>query len=229
MKLYVHTAGDGPRTALLIHGAMADHGTWHAVTDTLVRRGYRVLAPDLRGHGRSPRGAYSPELLAEDLRENLPPGTDVAIGHSLGGLVLSLAVADLAPKRAIYSDPAFGLPEVPAQARAIMVALADQATPANLRKMNPRWSDADIRAELEGFSRFDRAVVGMLANLGDRVPAEAVVPSLVQLAEESVTVPPEAAERLRANGFEVRIVAGAGHCVHRDDFGGFMSSLDGWI
>ena len=44
MRLAVHASGDGPRTALLIHGLIDDHGTWHDVIPALVARGYRVLA-----------------------------------------------------------------------------------------------------------------------------------------------------------------------------------------
>jgi hypothetical protein len=37
------------------------------------------------------------------------------------------------------------------------------------------------------------------------------------------------ADRLRALGFEVRVVPGAGHTVNRDDFEGFLTALDGWV
>src|ERR1700685_3993853 len=83
MKLNVHEWGIGDRTALLIHGLFADHQNWYRVGPALAERGYRVIAPDLRGHGASPRGTYSPELWAADLIESLPKNADLAIGHSL--------------------------------------------------------------------------------------------------------------------------------------------------
>jgi pimeloyl-ACP methyl ester carboxylesterase len=55
------------------------------------------------------------------------------------------------------------------------------------------------------------------------------VPSLVVLADRSRLVGPELADRLRADGFEVRVVAGSGHVINRDDHDGFMRALDGWI
>ncbi|HUC22805.1 MAG TPA: hypothetical protein VMA73_08875 [Streptosporangiaceae bacterium] len=55
------------------------------------------------------------------------------------------------------------------------------------------------------------------------------MPSLVQAAGDGLLVPEDFAAELRGRGFGVRTVAGTGHCVHRDDLNGFLSSLDGWI
>ncbi|MCP3818475.1 alpha/beta hydrolase [Streptomyces sp. A3M-1-3] len=230
MKLNVHEHGEGDKVALLIHGGMSDHRTWHAVEGRLVDQGYRVVAPDLRGHGRSDRGEYRPELLADDLVENLPAGADVAIGHSLGGVSLSLAAARLKPKRAVYCDPGFRLGALAAEAFAFMRAMVDEASPESVRLANPRWSAADVEAELAGFALFDRAFLGSVAGFdGDYLPLAPAVPSLVQLADPSLTIDASAAELLRERGFDVTVVAGTGHCIHRDDLDAFMASLKGWI
>src|SRR5271154_151307 len=100
MRLALHTWGspDAGRTALLIHGAMASYGTWNKVAPELVERGYHVIAPDLRGHGDSPHAdSYTREEVAADLVESLPKDADLAIGHSLGGRSLLLAVDALTP------------------------------------------------------------------------------------------------------------------------------------
>ncbi|MDT0327905.1 alpha/beta fold hydrolase [Nocardiopsis lambiniae] len=231
MELATHDSGTGDRTALLIHGAMSDHGTWHAVEAHLIGLGYRVIGVDMRGHGRSPRGDYSVAALGDDLVDSLPVGADLAIGHSMGGLALSLAVERLAPAHAVYSDPAFGFAQVTPGASEAMRRMVAEATAESVRAMNPRWSDADIAAELAGFAAFDPAFFDVIADAADRdpMPAEAVVPSLVQLADPSFTVDAEGARRLAERGFEVRTVIGAGHCVHRDDLPGFLASLDGWL
>ncbi|WP_395570475.1 alpha/beta fold hydrolase [Streptomyces sp. BK79] len=230
MKLHVHERGSGDKLAILIHGAMSDHRTWHAVEDHLVGLGYRVLAPDLRGHGRSPRGAYRPELLADDLVESLPTGADVAIGHSMGGLSLALAVARLRPARAVYSDPGFQLSNVPAGATTGMRQMVASATAESVRTMNPRWSDEDVAAELAGFSLFDPAFLEATRRFEqDYLPPSAVVPSLVQLADPSLCVDDRAAALLEKRGFQVCVVPRTGHCVHRDDPQAFLDSLDGWI
>jgi pimeloyl-ACP methyl ester carboxylesterase len=231
MKLNVHTAGDGDRTALLIHGAMADHRTWQAIEARLLDLGYRIIAPDLRGHGHSPHGSYTAQEWADDLVESVPTGADLAIGHSLGGLALSLAVDQLRPSRAVYSDPAFLVPVMPPEVTAGLAGFAGAATAQSIREANPRWSDADIAMELEGFGLFDRGIVAGLASLGgvDNLPKKAVVPSLVQIADPSTLVDDATARLLRERGFELRVVPGTGHCIHRDDVDGFMASLDGWL
>ncbi|MEU6284775.1 alpha/beta hydrolase [Streptomyces sp. NPDC047028] len=230
MELHVREFGKGPRTALLIHGGMADHRTWHAVGARLVDRGYRVIAPDLRGHGLSPRGAYRPDLLADDLVANLPRGADVAIGHSLGGLALSLAATRLTPRRAVYSDPGFRLGALPPGATAAMRAMVENSGPESVRQACPRWSEADVAAELAGFALFDPAFLDAVDHFdADYLPAAPGCPSLVQLADPSLTVDAGTSAALKDRGFESVTVPGAGHCIHRDDIEGFMASLQGWI
>lgn len=83
-------AGKGP-AVVLIHGIGDSSATWTEIIPGLARR-YRVLAPDLLGHGASdkPRGDYSPGAYANGLRDLLSAlGIDRAtlVGHSLGGAV----------------------------------------------------------------------------------------------------------------------------------------------
>ncbi|WP_425576124.1 hypothetical protein [Streptomyces axinellae] len=63
----------------------------------------------------------------------------------------------------------------------------------------------------------------------DLLPQQPPVPPLVVLADGSEMVGPDRAALLVERGYEVRTVPGAGHVVHRDDFGGFLRALDGWI
>jgi len=76
---------------LLLHGLGATGEVWY---DHLTRFG-EVLAPDLPGHGRSPRlTEYTFASMAEAVAKGVPPGRQVVVvGHSLGG-VLALMLAD---------------------------------------------------------------------------------------------------------------------------------------
>ena len=84
----------GAPTVVLVHGLGLSLGSWSQVIDGLAER-HRVVAYDLRGHGRSgrsPAGDYSIEAHAADLGavlEETTGGTPVVlVGHSLGGAVL---------------------------------------------------------------------------------------------------------------------------------------------
>lgn len=231
MQLHTHTWGEGDRIALLIHGIMADHRTWRRVGPALAERGYRAVAVDLRGHGASGRGEYSPEAFADDVVETLPAGAELAIGHSLGGLTLSKAVDRLKPKRAVFSDPAWHLAELGEGFGPEMFAQFKSAPKEQIQAMNPRWEEADVDVELATLAVWDEATALSLTPLmgTDLLPAAPVVPSLVQLADPSFLISPERAAVLKERGFEVRSVTGAGHTIHRDDFDGFMASLEGWL
>jgi pimeloyl-ACP methyl ester carboxylesterase len=81
-------AGAG-EALLLIHGMAGSSATWRAVIPELAKR-YRVVAPDLLGHGESakPRGDYSLGAFAawlRDLLDELGIRQATVIGQSLGG------------------------------------------------------------------------------------------------------------------------------------------------
>jgi pimeloyl-ACP methyl ester carboxylesterase len=74
---------------LLIHGMAGSSATWDAVIPQLAKK-YRVIAPDLLGHGESakPRGDYSLGAFAaclRDLLNELGVQRATVIGQSLGG------------------------------------------------------------------------------------------------------------------------------------------------
>lgn len=70
VDINVASAGEG-RPVLLLHGFPDTHDVWRKQYEPLVKAGYRVIAPDLRGYGRSsmPQGvdAYSARKLFADI------------------------------------------------------------------------------------------------------------------------------------------------------------------
>jgi pimeloyl-ACP methyl ester carboxylesterase len=74
---------------LLIHGIGGSSDSWSGVIPLLAKK-YRVIAPDLLGHGESdkPRGDYSVgffAVLLRDLLDALDIPRVTVVGHSLGG------------------------------------------------------------------------------------------------------------------------------------------------
>ncbi|MEV4244326.1 alpha/beta fold hydrolase [Streptosporangium canum] len=233
--MQLHTREWGPsdsKVAVLIHGIMADSQCWWRVGPHLASLGYHVIAVDLPGHGGSPRAeVYSPELFASSVLESVPAGPELAIGHSLGGLTLAVAVERLRPGRAIYSDPAFRLPRVEGGAPTTdMMAQLKDATIEQVAAMHPGWTAEENAVEIEMLKLWDpRTALSLSEIVGSDHTPEPVVPSLVQLADPSFLVSPEYAKDLAAKGFEVRVVKGAEHTIHRHLFEDFLAGLDGWI
>ena len=236
MKLAVHETGTGPRTAVLIHGIMSDHRAWHRVSLELQEQGFRVIAVDLAGHGGSPRSRrYSPRAWADDVVETVRPllrgRLDLIMGHSLGALVASMIADRLAPRAAVYVDPAFAFPGgVRGAMLKVLFAVAPRPPRSALVRWNPKWSAADIEIELATLRDWDKRTILGLANTRPLVPpARLVAPSLVVLAEKSLLITDAVAARLRGQGMTVETVPGTGHTVFRDEHARFMDVVEHWL
>lgn len=84
-------------TVVLLHGFCGSSAYWEIV-QPLLTRSYRVIAPDLRGHGSTdaPVGAYTIDQMADDvvqLLEYLGVEKYIVLGHSMGGYV-ALSIAE---------------------------------------------------------------------------------------------------------------------------------------
>ena len=92
IRLYYEDFGEG-EPLLFIHGLGSSTRDWENQVRYFSDR-YRVVVPDLRGHGNSekPPGPYSIPLFADDIAE-LITTLDLApthvVGLSLGGFVAS--------------------------------------------------------------------------------------------------------------------------------------------
>ena len=128
------TLGSGP-TILLLHDADGDHLTFAPQVETLASAGYRAVAWDMPGYGRSaPIEPYTFKGLAEScfgLIDALQCGPVVLVGHGMGAMVaLEVAVRQPALVRRLVLCA--GGPALDAQATQDWVAPRLQALDAAL-------------------------------------------------------------------------------------------------
>ncbi|HMO53966.1 MAG TPA: alpha/beta fold hydrolase [Tepidiformaceae bacterium] len=105
VTLYYEDIGDPEAPAIvLLHGFTVDHRMWRPVVEAFAAD-YRVIAPDLRGHGASDApedlDTYSMDAYAADIAALLDHlGVDLCalVGCSFGGMV-ALQVAVDSPER----------------------------------------------------------------------------------------------------------------------------------
>ena len=116
MDLFTRTWGSPTAPAMvLLHGASANGGTWREFAPRFADR-WHVIAPDQRGHGRSPHAeTYSFDLVADDLHGLLDASgieRAVLVGHSMGG-VAAYRYAERHPERVAALVLAEAPPPVP--------------------------------------------------------------------------------------------------------------------
>jgi len=230
MKLFVREWGSGDKNAVLIHGFASSSHTWIKVAEKLAADGYHVFAPDLRGHGNSPRGNYSSvKDWVNDVLESVPANPTLAIGHSWGGLVLSEALSRLNPAKSIFVDPAWFIP-------AFTVGFARRAlfnsgrwSKEKLTKFHPEWLEEDIDLEVEALNQWDRSSLkAITGGVTKPILSEFLKThwksSLTVIPRRSWLLPKFVSNKIARAGVKVNIV-GFNHMIHRDSFEDFMLSV----
>ena len=179
LQLFWDRAGSG-EPLLLLHGIGSTHDDFAALRPRLDAE-YRVLAPDLPGHGRSARAARPPDhrcdhrRVAADLDE-LGVGRVHVLGNSIGArIALELAVRGRArsvvaispsglntPGERLYQgradgrQPRWSCAACARSSRAIArTSLGRAALLAGLRSAPWRSSETEARALRDGFAEAD--------------------------------------------------------------------------
>ncbi len=212
----IHVAESGPRDGapvLLCHGWGACVYGWAGTLPVLAAAGYRAIAVDLRGHGRSdggdPASAYTTPAMTAQLAAIIDAlGIDrpVIAGHSMSGrLALQYALdrpgkvrglALLAPIGVGSVRPSvkhLGLPLLalgawlgPLAVRRWMIAMVISAATGRLRRPPPR--DIDEYWSATQWGKYCRATHALLRDfdwraLGATVIATLPVPTVIVLGE----------------------------------------------
>lgn len=137
--------GEGP-ALFLIHGIGASRASFAGLVPHL-KKSFRCISYDLRGHGVSPtpRPPYTLEDLVEDL-EALRAELNIAkahfAGHSLGGMI-GPAYARKYPQHVLslglYSTAAFRTADDSAKVKGVVAAMRSKGIPQVLETLRDRW------------------------------------------------------------------------------------------
>lgn len=102
-RFWVREAGRGDDVVVLLHGFPQSGSSWGRVAELLVDAGWRVVAPDLKGVGRTEAADddYDPQTLGDEISQlirNLHAHKALLVGHDWGGAA-ALATAFRHPGR----------------------------------------------------------------------------------------------------------------------------------
>jgi 2-succinyl-6-hydroxy-2,4-cyclohexadiene-1-carboxylate synthase len=222
-------------TLVLLHGFTHTGRSWAPVIVALGER-YRVLAPDIRGHGAaSDREPVTLDAVIDDVT-GIAPARFTLAGYSMGGRI-ALYAALAAPGRVerlvlIGASPGIADEAERVARRQTDERLADEVERLGIEQFVRRWAgnpvlagqpaavraaaDADrLRNTPVGLARALRGVgTGALPSLWDRL-GELQMPVLLVVGDRDVkfrTITEEMASAIpRA---EVVVVPSAGHAVH---------------
>ncbi|MBC7300271.1 MAG: alpha/beta fold hydrolase [Nocardia sp.] len=197
-SLHVHRFGpaDGP-LVLALHGLTGHGNRWETLATEHLPHA-RVIAPDLRGHGRSTSlPPWDLETIVDDLAQLLRAESDgpvVVVGHSFGGAAgihLARHHRDLV-RALVLLDPAIGI-----DAKLIeQVALANLASPdytdlaeARSDKQVSAWGPDEVAPEVLERELAEHLVPTEGGRVGWRVFQPAITSYWSQLARPFVLPP----------------------------------------
>jgi lipase len=254
VRLNLHEWGDPAAPALVcLHGITAHGARFERLARERLADRFHVLAPDLRGHGRSGwEPPWSLEQHLEDVFETVPEDARLWVGHSFGGrLVLELAARH--PERiargvlldpALWVPPGYALEHAESARSDRAYASVDEAVDARLADGSifgaPReLLEEDFRAHLapgdDGRLRLRYARSAVVAAWGEmsRTPPQhrLTVPLLVARAVEAETCPPVLLEAYRETVGELLETCElpGGHIVMWDAFDETADAIEQFV
>lgn len=241
--------GDGETAVFLLHGIGGGKGAWPCQLEVLAQAGYRAIAWDMPGYGESEAVAsYTIAGLAEALGrliDHIGAGTNVLLGHSMGGMVVQEAYA-LFPQRIhglILSgtSPAFGKPDGAWQREFLQKRLQPLDEGRQMGDLAPQLVGEIVAAGA------DPAVVTLAIELMSAVPADTYrlaiaalvsfdrraalpairVPTLVLAGEHDTNAPPAVMQKMaeRIPGARYECLPGVGHLAPMERSGPFNEAV----
>ncbi len=221
------TPAEARGAVLYIHGFTGYPGEARPLADRLLREGWAFSAPRLPGHG-SKRADFLSTTRRDWLRRSVDALLELrsrfplvyACGHSMGGLLATMAAARVPADGLVLLAPGFLLPErikaapflapfVPYVRRGNPVPAWDEAEPR--RTYHEEYRSDDMVRQAAQLLRLSREALRELPSIRCRV--------LVVGAEKDRSVPARVVDlvKARARGaasVETEVMGGVGHLFH---------------
>lgn len=230
VKLRIHETGQG-KPLILLHGLFSSAATnWikfgHA--ELLAKGGYRVIMPDLRGHGESAAphdpAAYPMDILLKDviaLIDHLQLNQYDLGGFSLGARITAKLLTSLSPRKAMLIG--MGLEGLAGWARRQEFFLSAIALRDIAKRGDPHW----FAIQFMKSQKIDPIAAGhLLKTFSDLPPAEIskiMAKTLVLCGDEDRdNGDPQALTDLLANGSHVVISGNHLSSVTKPEMGNAM-------
>ena len=232
-NLNVMQWGDSEAAKVVVglHGITANAGAMTEPARMLASKGWKFIAPDMRGHGESTRsnGDFSFDSLIADFASNIPLEPDVLIGHSFGGTLAQIGVLQgvFKPKSLVLEDPVSYFPDK--QTPLDMLAWDEDNLPHDIEgliSMNPKWSRLDAAWKLLSLEQvdFDDARSAFAGNApwdlrDSAIDLMKITPTIWVLPEDSRFVSVDDKKKLEQDlGTDaIYVIPNVGHSIHRDD------------
>ncbi len=228
-KLFSHRFGTGSPRVLFLHGLSSAGPVWWRIAEALAAAGHPSTAPDLRGHGESPRtDEYSFAGYAADVVSSHPGPWDLVVGHSLGGAV-AVRAAELNPNFTpsyLLIDPAIDLDTVTLKnLRSDLVAEVEHPpSVAQLIADHPAWNREDaVRKRAAVLATSPAVMSGTFDdnpdwNVGQELSKIKTPVHILGADIDPLYTNADFEHHSRPDStLTFEIVPGAGHSIHRDD------------
>lgn len=247
--IYYEAAGAGP-PLLLLHSLGCGAPAWRPQLAAF-SPGYTVIAPDLRGHGRTThRSGAGMEAMADDMAAllihlELGPAA-AAVGVSMGGVVAQLLAArhPALVQALVAADTFCRLPPAEAQRRidqreTELAQVTDMAAHARRRADTgllptcpPAGRDCFVEAAAAMTVAGYLAATHALYRVDNRPLLPRLrLPTLVLVGEHDPSTPLPMAQEIAAliPGARLEVLPGAGHLSNLDNAPAFNGALSGFL
>ncbi|TXT63922.1 MAG: hypothetical protein BAJALOKI3v1_290026 [Promethearchaeota archaeon] len=249
IKIHLHKSNNNKQPIIFLHGAM-DNGLCFSPIAEKFNEDYRVIMPDLRGHGLTDTldEDWTYEAMAEDIKkiiEFLGLNRAILIGHSMGGNIAA-KVAQKYPnsvQKLVLEDPGFVVGEMSWIKKVFYKFLMRIFLKLLLRgdsqkifkrgkKQNPKWSEEELEPWAESKVQFKnqnpkKLISSLIKSYNwEKIVEQIECPTLLITSEEGIMEDELAKKVLELNNNVKWIkIDNAGHNIRRENMEDYLSAV----